>query len=161
MVVIFDEAFDGFANGGRERSGWVDEVQGNSVLLPIRLLGRRLRHPPPLRIRPRRDLRRSPRRLRFLPGSLDAPAPPAGRAPLARRRGEASHVADADSRESGAMPGGVRVIENDGSNAELELEVGRVVDRLRRGRNGWWRWYLWGLPPVAGIVVAAVVCTNW
>ena len=113
-----------------------------------------------LRIRPRRDLRRSPRRLRFLPGILDALAPPAGRAPLARRRAEGSHVADADSRESGAMPGGVRVIENDGNNAELELEVGRVVDRLRRGRDGWRRWHLWGLPPVAGIVAAAVVCTN-
>ena len=61
------------------------------------------------------------------------------------------------------MSGGVRVIENDWNNAELELEVGRVEDRLRRGRgrDGWWRWYLWGLPPGAGIIAATVVCTNW
>ena len=53
------------------------------------------------------------------------------------------------------------VIENDGSIAELEVEIGRAVETLRSGRDGWWKWLLWGLPPVAGIVAAVVVCANW
>jgi dephospho-CoA kinase len=53
------------------------------------------------------------------------------------------------------------VVRNDGSINGLKEEVGRVVQKLKAGRDGWWKWMLWGLPPVAGLVGAAVVCGNW
>ncbi|RPB03865.1 CoaE-domain-containing protein [Choiromyces venosus 120613-1] len=60
----------------------------------------------------------------------------------------------------GARGRGV-VISNDGSVEELCLEVGRAVEELKVGRDGWWKWMLWGLPPVAGVVGARVLAENW
>ncbi|CUS11867.1 unnamed protein product [Tuber aestivum] len=52
-------------------------------------------------------------------------------------------------------------IPNDGSLGELREEVSRVVNGLKGGRDGWWKWMLWGLPPVAGAVGARVLAENW
>ena len=61
----------------------------------------------------------------------------------------------------GGARGRGAAISNDGSFEELREEVTRAVDRLKAGRDGWWKWMLWGLPPVAGVVGARVVAENW
>lgn len=64
-------------------------------------------------------------------------------------------------RVFGGARGRGTAISNDGSLEELREEVTRVVGGLKAGRDGWWKWMLWGLPPVAGAVGARVVAENW
>lgn len=44
------------------------------------------------------------------------------------------------------------VIWNDGDRAELEREVRRVIEKLRRASPRWWSWVLLGCPPLAVLV---------
>lgn len=53
------------------------------------------------------------------------------------------------------------VLDNDGSVEELRARVADTLDRVRAGRDGWWRWMLWVVPPLAGAVAGGVVVMNW
>ncbi|PWW71816.1 CoaE-domain-containing protein [Tuber magnatum] len=61
----------------------------------------------------------------------------------------------------GGTRGRGAAIPNDGSVEELREEVSIVVNGLKAGRDGWWKWMLWGLPSVAGAVGARVLAENW
>lgn len=53
------------------------------------------------------------------------------------------------------------VLDNDGSVEELRARVADTLDRMRAGRDGWWRWTMWVVPPLAGAVAGGVVMMNW
>ncbi|CAZ86464.1 unnamed protein product [Tuber melanosporum] len=64
-------------------------------------------------------------------------------------------------RVFGGARGRGAAISNDGSVEELRKGVTSAVEGLKAGRDGWWKWMLWGLPPVAGVVGARVLAENW
>jgi dephospho-CoA kinase len=49
------------------------------------------------------------------------------------------------------------VVWNDGGKEELEKEIRRVMEEVRRASPGWWSKLLWLLPPVG----AAVAVISW
>ncbi|KAL7267856.1 Dephospho-CoA kinase cab5 [Rhizina undulata] len=53
------------------------------------------------------------------------------------------------------------VVNNDGSVEDLEREVAKVMERVRKGRVGWWRYLLWAVPPFAAVVGTFVIVGNW
>lgn len=53
------------------------------------------------------------------------------------------------------------VLDNDGSVEDLRARVADTLARVRAGRDGWWRWALWVLPPLAGAVAGGVFLMNW
>jgi len=53
------------------------------------------------------------------------------------------------------------VVRNDGGLEGLEAEVARVMKEVGRGRMGWWRRLLWGVPPLAVVVGMCVILGNW
>lgn len=65
------------------------------------------------------------------------------------------------ARIYGGPRGRGHVLDNDGSVDDLRGRVAEAVARLRRGRDGWWRRALWGMPLLAGALAARVVLVNW
>ncbi|KAL0640101.1 Dephospho-CoA kinase cab5 [Maublancomyces gigas] len=53
------------------------------------------------------------------------------------------------------------VLLNDGSVDELRDRVGDMLEGIRSGRDGWWKWTLLVVPPLAGAVAGGVVVMNW
>jgi len=52
------------------------------------------------------------------------------------------------------------VARNDGGFEELEKEVAKVMMEVRKGREGWWKWVLWGCPPLAVLVGLWTIVVN-
>lgn len=63
--------------------------------------------------------------------------------------------------QRGGQRGRGYVLGNDGSVEDLGKEIERVLGEVKRGRDGWWKWMLWALPPLAGAVGLWVCVMNW
>lgn len=86
---------------------------------------------------------------------------------IQRLRARDSHLSEEDARNRVMSQGDIRekaqraerrgkgagvVVWNDGGKEELEREVGRVMEEVRRRSPRWWGTLLWVCPPIAAVV---------
>jgi len=55
---------------------------------------------------------------------------------------------------------GGHVVWNDGTKEELKMQVDQVIEKLKQGRDGTWKWLLLGVPPLAVVVAAWRIWMN-
>lgn len=52
------------------------------------------------------------------------------------------------------------VLWNDGTREDLEGEIAKAIEGLKKSSDGWWSWVLWACPPVAVAVAAWRIWEN-
>jgi len=85
---------------------------------------------------------------------------------IQRLRARDAHLTEEDARNRVISQGDIRekvkrcerrgpgrgvVVWNDGAKEDLERDLARVMEEVRRGSPGWWSWLLWVCPPVAAV----------